>query len=362
MSNPDTMKEDRIKQFIRSNLHVDLVGICSALPDIRDKENLTEFIKKGYQGEMKYLEDINTRTAPDKILPEARSVIMIGINYYRHKEEVPPDHGNIARYAWGRDYHKVMKKLLRQIESFLNEEWPGFEHRSCVDSAPIMEKSYAERAGLGFCGKNSLLINPEIGSFFLIGEVLTTMALAPDAPREGTCGTCRRCMDACPTGALIAPRQIDARRCLSYLTIETRNPIPQEFAYSAGNMIMGCDICQEVCPYNIQLAKETSCPAMSEKKIAGDSLSLAEILHIKTDEQYLNQFAGSPLMRLKRQGLIKNAINAATNVCLRNTQAQKTFLPILDEIAKNDSSQNLRNIAIAALKTIESSEPGKAFQ
>lgn len=357
------MKAPQIKQFIRSNLKVDLVGICSALSEKQHKENLHAFIEKGYQGTMKYLEDVDTRTNPDKILPGAKSVILIGINYYRDKPETPSDKGNIARYAWGKDYHKVMKKLLRQVEDYLNKTWPGFDHRSCVDSAPIMEKSYAEKAGLGFYGKNSLLINPEIGSFFLIGEVLTTMELTPDAPRIGTCGNCRRCMDACPTGALVAPGQIDARRCISYLTIENRDSIPEEFAHSAGNMIMGCDICQEVCPYNIQLAKPAACPALSEKKIAGDSIPLAEILSIKTDDEYLSRFAGSPLMRPKREGLIKNAINAAINACLGNPQAhKKTFLPLLKEIAENDSSPKLRTLAKESIRTIESSEPGKLSQ
>lgn len=346
-------KEQHIKDYAKSELGIDLVGICSAIPNAKAKADLQEFLKKGYQGEMKYLEDFELRTDPQSLLKGAKSIIMIGMNYYRKKPETPPDRGSVARYAWGRDYHKVLKKILKDFARYLKEEWPDHKYRGCVDSAPLLEKVYAQQAGLGFYGKNTLLINPEMGSFFLLGEIVTTMELKPDSPCEGTCGTCTRCIDACPTGALIAPKQIDARHCISYLTIESKDAIPHEYGSATKNLIMGCDICQEVCPYNIQLSKEAKCPGLIEKKIAGNSLSLAEILQIKTDKEYLEKFAGSPLMRSKREGLIRNTINAVVNACAKDTKYKSTFLPLLQNLAQTDNSQRLRQLATEAIKTIE---------
>jgi epoxyqueuosine reductase len=346
-------KEEQIKHYAKTQLGIDLIGISSAQPNAKAKADLKEFLQRGYQGKMKYLEDFELRTDPQKLFPGAKSIIVIGVNYYRQKAETPPDHGRIARYAWGRDYHKVFRNILKQLHKYLDENWPGQSHRPCTDSAPLLEKIYAEQAGLGFYGKNTLLINPELGSFFLLGEIVTTMELTPDSPHAGTCGNCRRCMDACPTGALIAPGQIDARRCISYLTIETKDAIPEEFGPASKNLIMGCDICQEVCPYNLQLAQPAACPGIIAKQIAGDSIPLKEILQIQTDQEYVEKFAGSPLMRPKREGLIKNAINAASNACTSQPDKyRKTFIPLLQEISVNDENENLRQIATETLKRI----------
>lgn len=349
-------KEEQIKKYAKEELGIDLVGICSAEPKAKAKENLHEFLKRKYQGNMEYLEEFELRTAPDSVLKGAKSIIVIGVNYYKEKPSTPPDHGRVARYAWGRDYHKVLKKILKKLVTYIETEWPNYKHKSCVDSAPLLEKVYAEQAGLGFYGKNTMLISPEIGSFFLLGEIITTMELQSDNPNEGTCGNCRRCMDACPTGALIAPQQIDARRCVSYLTIESKESIPQEFRSATKNLIMGCDICQEVCPYNLQLSKEADVPGLTETQIAGDSLSLKEILQIKTDEEYLDKFAGSPLMRPKREGLIANAINATINACTENQTYKSTFIPLLENIAKTDASKKLRQTAREAIRSIASVE------
>lgn len=323
---------------------MDLIGICRAEKNLQAEQYLQEFLSAGFQGEMKYLENPALRTDPQMLLPGAQSVLVIAVNYYRDQSPTPADHGRIARYAWGRDYHKVLKKTLKQLQIFLEKNWPDHQHKICVDSAPLLEKAFAEQAGIGFYGKNTTLISYEFGSFILLGEIITTLPIQADEPRTGTCGSCTRCLDACPTDALIAPGKMDARRCISYLTLETKAEIPQEFAKASGNLIAGCDICQEVCPYNLSFAKPLTLAALKEVKIAGDSIPLSEILNIDTDEQYLARFAGSPLMRPKRRGLIKNAINAALN------SGQNKFQPLIQKIADHDSDPELRKIAANALK------------
>lgn len=353
-------KEELIKNFATRDLGVDLIGICRAQPAPREAmENLQKYIEKGHHGDMAYLENTALRGDPEQLLPGAKSIIVIGLNYYREKPETPPDRGRISRYAWGRDYHKVFKGVLKQMQGFLEEKFPGHQHKMAVDSAPLMEKVYAREAGIGFYGKNCMLISPDIGSFFLLGELITTLELEADAPREavtkGTCGTCTRCLDACPTKALVAPGKIDARRCISYLTIETRAPIPDEHSTAAGNLIMGCDICQEVCPYNKACARPATHPAFTSGAIAGDEIPLAEILQITTDEQFLQRFAGSPAMRPKREGMIKNAINAAANALRHDPAAYgPELVPLIENIAQNDSSPSLRGLAGRTLKGFRS--------
>lgn len=337
---------EQIKTYATTELGISLIGFCHAeiLHDAR--KNLQEFISAGFQGDMKYLEDIDRRTDPNYVLPGAKSVIAIAVNYYREQNPIEPDQGRIARYAYGRDYHKVLKKLLKQLQKFLDSNWPSHEHRLCVDSAPLMEKAYAEKAGLGFYGKNTTLISPQIGSFFLLGEILTTLDLPADSPASGTCGNCTRCLDACPTQALIAPGKMDARRCISYLTIETRDPIPSEFSEATDNLIMGCDICQEVCPYNKAFAKPLTLEPLKSVRIAGNSIPLTEILALRDSNEYLARFAGSPLMRPKREGLIKNALNAAHNAIKKSpAQYSAKFLPLIKQIAEHDSSEKLRGLA-----------------
>ncbi len=306
---------ESLKIFARS-IGVDLIGIAPAEPDEQGQIRLQEFLDQNRQGQMHYLEDAHKRTHPQALLPEAKSVIVIAVNYYRDVPATPKDHGRFARYAYGRDYHKVIKKILKQLEAFITQNHPQAVCKPCVDSTPLLEKSYAVRAGLGFIGKNTTLITKEFGSYVLLGELLTTLELTPDQPLQeklGTCGTCTRCIDACPTKAITAAQQMDATRCISYLTIETKDPIPQEFHTQMGNMIFGCDICQEVCPYNKAFAKPLQLQAFKEVKIAGLSMPLQEILNLQTDEEFTKKFAGSPVMRAKRAGLQRNAKIALKN-------------------------------------------------
>lgn len=348
----------QIKTFAQKQLGIDLIGICSAEPVLQARKDLEEFLRLGYQGEMQYLEKAGLRTDPGQLLPGARSVIVIAINYYQEQGDLVPGHGRVARYAWGRDYHKVLRSVLKDLQKYLDQHWPKHQHKICVDSAPLMEKTFAEQAGLGFYGKNTTLINPDTGSFILLGEIVTTLPLDADAPRAGSCGTCTRCLDACPTGALLPPEngkpRMDARRCISYLTIETKSPIPAELSEATGQLIAGCDICQEVCPYNKSFAKPLSFEPLKRVRIAGDSIPLEEILRIRTAEQYLKRFAGSPLMRPKREGLIKNALNATLNLLRRDpAQFKPQFLPLIKNIAESDTSPALQKIASDIISLLE---------
>lgn len=317
---PEPLTSSEIKAYAHS-IGVDLIGIAAAEPDLESKKLLANFIEEGRHGQMKYLEDYSRRVDPEKLLPGAQSVIVIAINYYRDVPATPVAEGRIARYAYGRDYHKVLKKLLRQVAAYLHEKVPAATTHIGVDASPLLEKAYAVKAGLGFIGKNTTLITREFGSFVLLGEILTTLKLDPDQQITGTCGTCTRCIDACPTSAIREPKQLDARRCISYLTIEHKGPIPRGFHASMGNLIFGCDICQEVCPYNKVNAKPLQLAAFSDVAIAGSSIPLQEIMDIPSDEAFLKRFAGSPLMRTKRAGLQRNAKIALHNQIQSETGA-----------------------------------------
>jgi epoxyqueuosine reductase len=294
----------------------DLIGITPADFDMEGETRLENFIKEHRSADMSWLEDYKKRVHPKMLLPSAKSIIVIGINYCQPDNNIPPTHGRIARYAYGRDYHKVIKGVLKKIGQFIKEQNkeqnPEVEYKLCVDSAPILEKSYAVKAGLGFIGKNTTLITPEFGSFVVLGELITNLEFEYDKEKSGTCGTCTRCIDSCPTKALIGPCKMDARRCISYLTIENKKTIPKEFRAKIGNRIFGCDTCQESCPYNQTLACVSTHPDF-KTKIAGSSLPLKEIISIRTEDEFVIRFAGSPLMRAKLRNLKRNAKIAQAN-------------------------------------------------
>ncbi len=247
-----------------------------------------------------------------------RSVIMLGLNYYQpDTSELPHGHGRVSRYARGRDYHKVMEKMMGEmiarIENHLDREAvsqspPQFLR--WVDYGPLLEKAYAEQAGLGYVGKSGLLINRQLGSWFFLSEIVTSLQLEPDriwSGEHGRCGSCRRCIDACPSGAITEDRTIDARRCLSYLTIEHKGEIPSEFAIAMGSRLFGCDLCQEVCPHNEKRQKLTTCRALLPELGVGESLSCHKILAIGDEKEFLELTAGTPLIRPKLAGLQRNA-------------------------------------------------------
>jgi len=233
-----------------------LVGI-GPLEASRYGDDYLRWLAAGEHGEMKYLaQQVEARCDPRSKWPWARSVIVVALAYYQEPPEeatTGAEAGRIARYAWGRDYHRVLDTKLRQFERALRLRLApeGFQARACCDTAPIMEREIAARAGIGWVGKNTLLIHPRQGSWFVLGELITSLDLAWDEPMPGHCGTCRRCIEACPTQAL-TPWHLDARRCLSYLTLEHKSAIPSELEQpmAEAGFLMGCDICQEVCPFN----------------------------------------------------------------------------------------------------------------
>ena len=310
-----------VKQYA-GELGFDLVGIAAAEPSLFAAE-YAAWLASGFAGEMDYLKrSLDRRFDPREILPGARSVIVVAMNYYSDEEEgpgTPPvDAGRaiFARYARGDDYHDVMKARLQLLlDRLIDRAPPGATGRVYVDTGPLLERELAQKAGIGWFGKNTMLINSRHGSYFLLGEIITTAALPPDLPSEGGCGTCTRCLDACPTGALTEPFTLDARRCISYLTIELKGDIPEELAPAlsvAGNRVFGCDICQEVCPFNLRRSQPTAEPALQARPVTG-SARLSD-LALLTEEQFREQFRGSAVKRAKWKGLMRNA-SVALNGC-----------------------------------------------
>jgi len=289
---------EEIKQHAKS-LGFDLIAFCDATLDEKYLGAHEKWIQKSFHADMGYMEEVEKRADLTKILSGAASVIVLATNYYYDQKTLKPGHGRIARYAYGRDYHKIIGKRLKKLEAFI-----GGDTKSYVDTGPVLERAFAEKAGLGFIGKNSCLITPELGSWVFLSVIITDLKLEPSPSRTlPSCGTCTRCMDACPVGAIIAPGVIDANKCISYHTIENKGEIPPQIANKIAETgrIFGCDICQEVCPHNCRAV-----PTKISTAIAGDQLSFEKIRSIKSDEEFLELFAGSPLMRTKKEGLQRN--------------------------------------------------------
>ncbi len=298
-------------------LGFDLVGITSAEPPPHAEE-LDRWLEAGYAGEMAYLARNAVRRADPRVaVPGARSIIVCGV-HYRAAEPDPaawnnPANGRISRYAWGDDYHDVLLPRLRALQEWLEARVGRAEiGRSYVDTGPVLERPVGEMAGLGFQGKNTLLIHPRQGSWFFLGEILVDAELDVDQPRQlGTCGGCTRCLEACPTRAFVGPYVLDARRCISYLTIELKGPIPRELRPLMGNHIYGCDVCQEVCPWNRRWGAYTGEPAFEPRPgLAGPSL--LELIALD-DQAFRSRFRGSPIKRIKRRGLLRNVAVALGN-------------------------------------------------
>jgi epoxyqueuosine reductase len=296
-----------------------------------EHDAFAEWLARGYAGEMAYLGDAR-RQEPAQMLAGARSVIVCALNYntgnpYSSETIAGENHeprGWISRYAWGRDYHKVMRERLNALAEALNEKFPEAQNsRAYADTGPIAERIFAKHAGLGWLGKNTLLLNQELGSWFFLGVIVTTLELEPsvalgEMPPADLCGNCRQCLDACPTEALIAPYILDARRCVSYLTIELRGSIPEEFREALGRHVYGCDICQEVCPYN-RSAPVTDVREFEPRSwAAGESLlePKLEWLAGMTEEEFRERFRGSAMKRAKWRGLVRNTCVALGNAKL----------------------------------------------
>jgi epoxyqueuosine reductase len=338
-----------------TELGFDLVGVTAAEPSAFAEE-YRDWIAQGYAGEMEYLtRNLHRRLDPRELVPGAQSIIVVGMNYYADAEEgpgTPPpdaDRAIFARYARGDDYHDVMTGRLRELLAFLQSHAGlGAEGRVYVDAGPVLEREVARRAGLGWFGKNTLLINTRRGSYFFLGEIVTNVALEFDSPALGGCGTCTRCLDACPTGAILEPYKVDSRRCLSYLTIELKGAIPEEFhpaLAASGNRIYGCDICQEVCPFNQRRSVPTTLPEFLPRAITTNS-RLVDLL-LLTEEQFREKFKNSPVKRAKRRGLLRNAAIALG--ASDDPEAEYS----LEQAAANDPEPLVREHAQWALDQIK---------
>jgi epoxyqueuosine reductase len=287
----------------------DLAGIVRLGP-VGTAVAFDEWLQRGYAGTMSYLErGAAARRDSRSPVPSARSAIVVAMNYDGTQ---PP--GPIARYARGRDYHDVLREKLERLHRWLDEAYgrpvPG---KAYVDTGPILERDLAQRAGLGWFGKNSCLINPRLGSFFFLGLLLLDLDLEADQPFQfDRCGTCTRCIDACPTQAIVEPRVVDARRCISYLTIELREEIPRELRGSLGTLVFGCDICQEVCPWNVQFSRALASPELAP--LSGNAAADPRDLLGLSEEAFRERFKGSAVKRAKRRGLVRNAAVALGNL------------------------------------------------
>ena len=278
-------------------------------------ERLKEWIAAGHHGEMGWMESrAEQRASPQALWPEAKSVIALAMSYAPRHDPLAladaKDRGRISVYAQGADYHKVVKKALKAMGCWLAEEC-GCELKLFVDTAPVMEKPLSAAAGIGWQGKHSNLLNREHGSWLFLGVIYTTLDLEPDQPAEPHCGSCTRCIEACPTGAIIAPNLVDARRCISYLTIEHAGPIPHEFREAIGNRIYGCDDCLAVCPWNrfASAAQANKAFAPRPELVAP---ALADLLALD-DAAFRDLFSGSPIKRIGVNRMIRNCLIAAGN-------------------------------------------------
>jgi len=302
-------------------LGFDLVGVAPAQtpPDV---DAYRHWINQNFHGEMSYLsrpDAIAKRIEPGRVLPGVRSVVVVGVSYFGR--DLPPEirndpaRGLIARYAWGWDYHDVLSPRLRQLADFVRTEVGGkISWKVYVDTGPVLERSFAVQAGLGFIGRNTMLISPDWGSYLFLGEILLDVELAYDEPdRRGTCGRCTRCLTACPTRAFVAPYVLDSRRCISYLTIELKGLIPSELRPLMGNWIFGCDVCQEVCPWVRKFSRPTSEPDLKPNpdpdRMAPRLLSLINL----DEDSFRQRFQGTPVWRARRRGLLRNAAVALGN-------------------------------------------------
>lgn len=282
----------------------DFCGVAKAGFLEEEAPRLEAWLKKGMHGMMGYMENhFDKRLDPRKLVEGAKSVVVFGYNYYPEKDLAKEGALKIAKYAYGKDYHHVIKARLKDWLDDVREQVGEIGGRVFVDSAPVLERPWAAKAGLGWVGKNSLLLNRQMGSFFFLAEFITDLELIPDNPIGDYCGTCARCMDACPTDAIPAPYVVDGSKCISYLTIELKEAIPQQFKGKMENWIFGCDICQDVCPWN-RFSTPHNEPAFSPHPDL-EGIQTQDWLEI-TDDLFRQLFKGSAVKRTKFEGLQRN--------------------------------------------------------
>ncbi len=291
------------------------LGVCNAEPLDQARRRLDEWLRRRYHGGMDWMERrAAVRTDPRSYFPEAQSIIVAALNYYQPTEHNPgKDSPAISMYALGRDYHKVFRKKLKTLLAEIRRLMPEARGRVCVDSFPLMEKAAAVKAGLGWIGKHTNLIRKQQGSFFFLGEILLSVELPPDPPfRADHCGSCNRCQTACPTNALDTAYVLDGRRCISYLTIEHRGPIDPELQQGVGEWVFGCDICQQVCPWN-RFSKPAS-EAQFTPRVDPDRQTYHHLLNLD-EEGFRELFQGTPVMRAGFEKFRRNVQIAYRNYC-----------------------------------------------
>ena len=299
-------RSDAVKRRARA-LGFDAVGITSLEPNAHADE-LERWLAAGYGGSMRYLHrQADKRKEPRRIMPEAHAAVVTLTNYFHETAR----HG-VAQYAWSEDYHRVLGRRLGRLAAAIRLVVPGATTRCFIDAGPVPERDLAQRAGLGWIAKNMMLIHPQLGSFTFIGVILTDAALAPDLPFAGDhCGTCRRCLDACPTEAFVAPHVMDARRCISYLTIEHRAAFTADEEAMVGDWVFGCDICQDVCPWNVKFARATADPELAPRPELATP-DLKELLNLDPSA-FRRRYEDTPFERPGLDGLRRNAAAALGN-------------------------------------------------
>ncbi len=335
------MRAETIKLLARE-CGFELAGIAAADPP-GDFARYEAWLALGMAGEMRYLTDRRAEVRRDvrNLLPSARSVICVGKLYNRPSNPVLAEQGLVSRYAWGEDYHEVLRggldELVRRLLEFETFEW-----KVCVDTSPLLERSFARQAGLGWIGRNTCLINEPMGSWFFLGEVITSLDLEPDSPPADRCGTCTRCIEACPTEAIVPDGEdwaLDARRCISYFTIELRGSVPEEHREAMGTHIFGCDICQDVCPWNARA------PFTSAFESEPFARSLEELAHL-TEAEFRRMVRASPLARPKYAGFLRNVA-----VAMGNANAER-FREPLELLARHPDQIVAEHARWALAKTV----------
>jgi epoxyqueuosine reductase len=353
----NVMQASEISEFIRQAAReagFELSGVAQ-LSDHPELARFPEWIGAGHAGDMKYLESRDDsgqlkRSSPADTFPWARSVVVCAINYNTSPQYSIKDHkshyGWISRYAWGKeDYHDAVMRRLQVVEDALRATTPEIITRCYVDTGPIVERVYAKYAGIGWIGKNTCILNQQLGSWLFLGVILTSLELAHDLPAADRCGTCTRCIDACPTNAFVGPYELDATRCISYLTIEKRGSMPEDLRERMGRHVFGCDICQDVCPWN-RKSPVTSAPEFQAREgLVNPALDwLANI----SEEEFRERFRGSAVKRAKRRGIRRNAVTAMGN------SGDQEFVPTLENL-KADHDITVAESAKWALARLQKS-------
>ena len=324
--------KDKLVAFAKE-LGFDSCRIASATAP-RHAEEFRAWLNDGAAGEMQWMErGAEKRCDPRQVLPDVRSIVVVALNYWQGEQPHTVGRGRIARYAWGDDYHDVMLEKLERLSAFLTEL--GGTQKCYVDTGPVLERDHAAEAGIGWHGKSTMLLDAKLGTWFFLGEILTTLDLPADDPQMERCGSCTRCITACPAGAITAPHRLDARRCISYLTIELKGPIPLELRPLIGDRIYGCDDCLEACPWN-RFASVSREAAFAARPAIG--MELRDYLALD-EAQFRELFRGSPIKRIKRRGFLRNVCVALGNVgdeqdlpALRKAEADPE--PLISEHAR----------------------------